>query len=139
MTSYVTTVIDTRGVATVTLDNPEKHNAFDDKIIAELTEAFAHVDSDPAARVMVSSAFLMALLAGLAVVAVVTASTVFSATFSMPLSAARTASIALACTRGLPATFRTAIQASLCTIDMANDSLFAVYICARIMARPTSL
>ena len=39
MTSYVTTVIDTRGVATVTLDNPEKHNAFDDKIIAELTEA----------------------------------------------------------------------------------------------------
>ena len=53
MTSYVTTVIDTRGVATVTLDNPEKHNAFDDKIIAELTEAFAHVGIDPAARVMV--------------------------------------------------------------------------------------
>ncbi|MBT7720541.1 MAG: gamma-carboxygeranoyl-CoA hydratase, partial [Halieaceae bacterium] len=46
-------MIDTRGVATVTLDNPEKHNAFDDKIIAELTEAFAHVGIDPAARVMV--------------------------------------------------------------------------------------
>ena len=53
MTSYVTTAIDARGVATVTLDNPEKHNAFDDKIIAELTEAFSNVDADSAARVMV--------------------------------------------------------------------------------------
>jgi methylglutaconyl-CoA hydratase len=32
--------IDTRGVATVTLNRPEKHNAFDDIIIAELREAF---------------------------------------------------------------------------------------------------
>ncbi|MDG2325940.1 MAG: enoyl-CoA hydratase-related protein, partial [Halioglobus sp.] len=53
MTSYVTTTIDSRGVATVTLDNPQKQNAFDDKIIAELTEAFTYVGSDPAARVMV--------------------------------------------------------------------------------------
>ena len=53
MTSYVTTTIDSRGVATVTLDNPQKQNAFDDKIIAELTEAFIYVDKDSAARVMV--------------------------------------------------------------------------------------
>ncbi|MEP5567411.1 MAG: enoyl-CoA hydratase/isomerase family protein [Halioglobus sp.] len=53
MTSYVTTAIDARGVATVTLDNPEKHNAFDDKIIAELTDAFINADNDPAVRVMV--------------------------------------------------------------------------------------
>ncbi|MEP4145628.1 MAG: enoyl-CoA hydratase/isomerase family protein [Halioglobus sp.] len=51
--NFVTTAIDARGVATVTLDNPQKHNAFDDKIIAELTEAFTTVDHDPAARVMV--------------------------------------------------------------------------------------
>ncbi|MGI9295606.1 MAG: enoyl-CoA hydratase-related protein, partial [Pseudomonadales bacterium] len=53
MTSFVTTALDSRGVATVTLDNPEKHNAFDDKIIAELTEAFVNVDKDSDARVMV--------------------------------------------------------------------------------------
>ena len=36
----VTTEIDTRGVATVTLNRPEKHNAFDDAMIAELSTAF---------------------------------------------------------------------------------------------------
>ncbi len=36
----VTTAIDSRGVATVTLNRPDKHNAFDDTIIAELREAF---------------------------------------------------------------------------------------------------
>ena len=38
--STVVTVVDPRGVATVTLNRPEKHNAFDDTIIAELREAF---------------------------------------------------------------------------------------------------
>lgn len=51
--TYVTTAIDARGVATVTLDNPAKHNAFDDTIIAELTAAFTAVDKNPAVRVMV--------------------------------------------------------------------------------------
>ena len=37
----VTSRVDTRGVATVTLNNPAKHNAFDDGIIARLTEAGA--------------------------------------------------------------------------------------------------
>jgi len=32
--------VDNRGVATVTLNNPEKHNAFDDSIIASLTNTF---------------------------------------------------------------------------------------------------
>jgi methylglutaconyl-CoA hydratase len=41
------------GVATVTLDKPEVHNAFDDEVIAELTEAFRRLGADPAARVVV--------------------------------------------------------------------------------------
>jgi methylglutaconyl-CoA hydratase len=36
----VTTTIDPRGIATVTLNRPEKHNAFDDAVIAELREVF---------------------------------------------------------------------------------------------------
>ncbi len=50
---FVTTSIDTRGVATVTIDNPDKHNAFDDNIIAELISAFNRVATDNNVRVMV--------------------------------------------------------------------------------------
>jgi methylglutaconyl-CoA hydratase len=32
--------VDSRGVATVTLNNPEKHNAFDDSIIFALNQLF---------------------------------------------------------------------------------------------------
>src|SRR5512144_1383679 len=48
-------VIDTRsdGVATVTLDRPEVHNAFDDEVIAELMQAFRRLGADPAVRVVV--------------------------------------------------------------------------------------
>lgn len=49
----VTVSIDSRGVATVTMDNPDKHNAFDDQIIAQLTEAFTALDANPAVRAMV--------------------------------------------------------------------------------------
>lgn len=49
----VTTNIDSRGVATVTLNNPDKHNAFDDGIIAELTAAFNAIANDDNVRVMV--------------------------------------------------------------------------------------
>lgn len=52
----VTTQIDRRGVATVTLDRPERHNAFDDTVIAELSEAFQNVAGDKAIRVMVLAA-----------------------------------------------------------------------------------
>ncbi|MDG2500811.1 MAG: enoyl-CoA hydratase/isomerase family protein [Porticoccaceae bacterium] len=49
----VITEIDTLGVARVTLNNPEKHNAFDDQIIAQLTEAFGAVALNPDVRVMI--------------------------------------------------------------------------------------
>ncbi len=52
----VTTQIDRRGVATVTLDRPERHNAFDDIVIAELSTAFQDVASDNNVRVMVLAA-----------------------------------------------------------------------------------
>ena len=41
----VITDIDSRGVATVTLNRPEKHNAFDDAVIAELRSAFDELAS----------------------------------------------------------------------------------------------
>jgi methylglutaconyl-CoA hydratase len=52
-TSKVSTVIDNRGVATVSLNNPDKHNAFDDEIIAQLTDAFTSVENNPDVRVMI--------------------------------------------------------------------------------------
>ena len=52
----VTTQIDERGVATITLNNPEKQNAFDDKIIADLTAAFEKVGSSKEIRVMILAA-----------------------------------------------------------------------------------
>ncbi|MFT4994441.1 MAG: methylglutaconyl-CoA hydratase [Paraglaciecola sp.] len=45
--------VDTRGVATVTLNRPDIHNAFDDQLIAELTTIFQHVGQDDAVRVMI--------------------------------------------------------------------------------------
>jgi methylglutaconyl-CoA hydratase len=48
--------IDTRGVATVTLNQPEIHNAFDDKLILELTDIFSRVNQDQNIRVMVLAA-----------------------------------------------------------------------------------
>ncbi len=44
------------GVARITLDNPEKRNAFDDSIIASLTQAFERAGSDAAIRVVVLQA-----------------------------------------------------------------------------------
>lgn len=45
--------IDSRGVATLTLNRPDKHNAFDDALIAELTAKLKQVDSDYKVRVVV--------------------------------------------------------------------------------------
>ena len=42
-------------IARITLTQPEKHNAFDDTVIAALTEAFALVTDDPTIRVLVLS------------------------------------------------------------------------------------
>jgi methylglutaconyl-CoA hydratase len=44
---------DSRGVARLTLSRPEKHNALDAVMIAEITEAARMLASDPAARVAV--------------------------------------------------------------------------------------
>nr|WP_286267862.1 enoyl-CoA hydratase/isomerase family protein [Thalassotalea atypica] len=53
MNDLVITQVDRRGVATVTLNNPNKHNAFDDTIIAQLTESFEQIASNKLVKVMV--------------------------------------------------------------------------------------
>jgi methylglutaconyl-CoA hydratase len=45
--------IDPAGVATITLNRPDIHNAFDDALIAGLTETFLKVGTDPKARAVV--------------------------------------------------------------------------------------
>jgi len=45
--------IDPRGVATLTLNRPELHNAFDDAIIATLNQHLAQIATNPAVRVLV--------------------------------------------------------------------------------------
>ena len=52
----VLVAIDKRGVATVTMNRPEKHNAFDDTVIAELTRAFEQLAANDSVRVMVLAA-----------------------------------------------------------------------------------
>lgn len=56
MNNSVVLDIDPRGVATVTLNRPEKHNAFDDVIIAELTTIFTKINANQNAKVMVLAA-----------------------------------------------------------------------------------
>ena len=48
--------VDQRGIARVTLNNPDKHNAFDDAIIGELTAVFSAIADNPAVRVMLLAA-----------------------------------------------------------------------------------
>lgn len=45
--------IDNRGIATVTLNRPEIHNAFDDLLIAELTAVFKSLAADDNVRVVI--------------------------------------------------------------------------------------
>jgi methylglutaconyl-CoA hydratase len=53
MTDSVLLHTDAHGVATLTLNRAEKHNAFDDAIVAELTAKLKQLDSDAAVRVVV--------------------------------------------------------------------------------------
>ena len=62
--SHVSSRIDHRGVATIRLNNPEKHNAFDDVIVAALTEVFSALDSDVTVRVIVLAASGKSFCAG---------------------------------------------------------------------------
>ena len=45
--------VDARGVATVTLIRPEIHNAFDDTVVAALSEAFAAAAQDSSVRALI--------------------------------------------------------------------------------------
>lgn len=45
--------IDSRGVATVTLNRPELHNAFNDELISELISTFRKLDADDKVRLIV--------------------------------------------------------------------------------------
>lgn len=56
--------IDGRGVATVTMNRPDKHNAFDDAVIGELTGAFETLAANPEVRVMVLAAVGKSFSAG---------------------------------------------------------------------------
>ena len=52
----VTTETDSRGVATVTLDNPSKHNAFDDQLIAQIKTIFDALEADIGVRIVILQA-----------------------------------------------------------------------------------
>jgi len=56
MNAHILLSIDPRGVATVTLNRPELHNAFDDRMIAALTDVLAKLGADPAVRIVVLAA-----------------------------------------------------------------------------------
>lgn len=49
----ITSAVDHRGVATLTLNRPQVHNAFDDVVIAELTHVLDRLGADPAVRAVV--------------------------------------------------------------------------------------
>jgi methylglutaconyl-CoA hydratase len=51
----LTTDIDANGIARVTLDRPATHNAFDEALIAALTEAFTALGSNPHVRAILLS------------------------------------------------------------------------------------
>ena len=48
--------VDERNIATVTLNRAEKHNAFDDKMISELTRAFKQAGEDKNVRALILKA-----------------------------------------------------------------------------------
>jgi methylglutaconyl-CoA hydratase len=56
--------VDARGVATVTLNRPEIHNAFDDALIAALTAALQRLEADAAVRAVVLAASGRSFCAG---------------------------------------------------------------------------
>lgn len=51
--SALHTELDNRGVATLTLNRPDVHNAFDDALIAELNTAIDHIRAHPDVRILV--------------------------------------------------------------------------------------
>lgn len=53
MTKAILLNIDDKGIATVTLNRADKHNAFDENVIASLTETFSSLKDNPAVRLMI--------------------------------------------------------------------------------------
>ena len=51
-------------IAEVTLNRPDLHNAFDETLIAELTDCFAHLSEDPAVRAVVLKGAGLSFCAG---------------------------------------------------------------------------
>ena len=51
--TYLLQNTDSRGVCTITLNRPDKHNCFDDSLIADMTLAFKTADADSTVRVIV--------------------------------------------------------------------------------------
>lgn len=58
------TTIDERGCATLLLNNPDKHNAFDDRLIAELTAALVSLGKNPQVRIIILAASGRSFCAG---------------------------------------------------------------------------
>ncbi|HLY56344.1 MAG TPA: enoyl-CoA hydratase-related protein [Stellaceae bacterium] len=56
MTENILQAIDERGVATVTLNRPEAHNAIDDALILRLTETLQFLEADRTVRIIVLNA-----------------------------------------------------------------------------------
>ena len=52
----ILTELASTGVATLTLNRPERHNAFDDQLIADLTAELKRLESNPAVRTVVLAA-----------------------------------------------------------------------------------
>ncbi len=55
-TAPIVVTVDPRGVATVTLDRAEKHNAFDDALIVALADAFRRLGANDGVRAMILAA-----------------------------------------------------------------------------------
>ncbi len=55
-TQAIITDINKVGIATVTLANPDQHNAFDDVVIAQLHQTLRDLDADPTVRVVILAA-----------------------------------------------------------------------------------
>ena len=56
MSNSVLHTIDNSGIATITLNKPELHNAFDEVLIEDLTRIFGKLDHDPSVRAVILAA-----------------------------------------------------------------------------------
>lgn len=54
--AVILTTIDSAGRATVTMNRPELHNAFNENLVASLTESLRRLDADPAVRLVILAA-----------------------------------------------------------------------------------